>query len=225
MYISTEKITGRVRNRPIKDHSGTRFGRLVAIRLVERAARGDNHRWLFTCDCGEEKISGIKNVRGGRTQSCGCLQTERRPFNNRTHGLSASNHAEYRIWLGMRARCENPKTAGYQRYGGRGIKVCDRWKSFPDFLNDMGARPSPEHSIERIDVNGNYEPFNCKWATRAEQGTNKTNNFRIEFNGITQTLSEWASASGVERRLLAWRIRQGWTLEQALTPQDFRIKA
>ena len=124
---------------------------------------------------------------------------------------------EYRTWSQMINRCENPKATSYNSYGGRGITVCDRWRSsFTDFYADMGAQPSPEHSIERRDVNGNYTPDNCCWATPVEQGRNKRNNHLLTLGDETMPLSAWAERIGIGAGTIRMRIVSGWSVEQAL---------
>lgn len=117
----------------------------------------------------------------------------------------------------MKLRCSNPNTKGYSRYGGRGIQVCDRWRdSFSAFLADMGPRPSPRHSVERRNNDGNYEPDNCYWATDAEQTRNTRQNRNYTYNGRTMCLTDWARESGRPRSTLMQRLERGWTLEQAM---------
>lgn len=125
--------------------------------------------------------------------------------------------SEYAVWRDMRHRCSNPKIRNFSRYGGRGIKVCDRWNDFSLFLADMGPRPSPKHSIDRENNDGNYEPGNCRWATRKVQNRNRINNRRIEFRGETKILLDWAKELGLSFGCLHGRIDRGWTIEQALT--------
>lgn len=157
------------------DLTGRRFSRLTAIRVAGRDSTG-RFEYLCRCDCGQEKTVRGSNLTSGHVKSCGCLLRE--ADQGITHGLS---HApEYIVWLSMKRRCSNPKNESFKYYGGRGIKVCDRWlHSFENFLDDMGSRPSPEHSIDRINVDGDYEPSNCRWATLSEQARNKrTSNHR-----------------------------------------------
>lgn len=135
---------------------------------------------------------------------------------DRNHGLSKGS--EYRTWSAMHTRCYNPKSKAFADYGGRGIVICDRWRnSFIDFLADMGMRPSPRHSIDRINNDGNYEPLNCRWATKEQQDANRRNNHRLTHDGRTMTITEWASFLGRPFRLIQSRIANGWTVEKALT--------
>ena len=124
---------------------------------------------------------------------------------------------EYYVWIGVKTRCLNKKEAGYKHYGGRGILICDRWKdSFDNFLHDMGKRPSPKHSIERLDVNGNYEPGNCVWATKSQQVLNTRANKRYTHDGITLTIIEWENRVGLSRNSLRVRVERGWSFEDAI---------
>jgi hypothetical protein len=132
------------------------------------------------------------------------------------HGHSPNHRSgfrslEYQTWVGMIARCTNEKHGSYSRYGGRGIIVCDRWmNSFVSFLEDMGSRPTSDHTIDRVDRNGNYEPDNCRWATRKEQMRNMANNVLVTANGKTATVVEWAEELGVSANALYLRLKNGW---------------
>lgn len=133
-------------------------------------------------------------------------------------GLSTKHRPEYSTWKEMKRRCCNPSASYYHCYGGRGITVCQRWlESFANFLVDMGKKPSPQHSIDRIDNDGNYEPVNCRWATPIEQAQNTTHAKRITFNEETMSISAWARRIGIDDAALSSRLRRGWTLEKALT--------
>lgn len=156
------------------DRSGKRYGRLL---VIERAGRlGTYTAWRCICDCGRETVTTGDRMQSGMARSCGCLKIERSKATNKRlkfkHGKCFI--PEYAIWANMIYRCRNKKAANYPLYGGRGISVCQRWrKSFDSFFDDMGQRPSPMHSIDRIDNDGNYEPGNCRWATAKEQRANQ----------------------------------------------------
>ncbi len=152
---------------------GERFGRLVVHQFVRKDANW-NTWWLCQCDCGGSKTVARYNLVTGNTSSCGCLQLasiKRVGASTKRHGMW--NTPEYKAWQMLRHRCYNPKAAGYKNYGGRGIKVCERWQSFDAFIEDMGRRPAPDLSIDRINNDGNYEPSNCRWATKKEQVINR----------------------------------------------------
>ncbi len=134
------------------------------------------------------------------------------------HGLRKS--LEYKTWRAILHRCNYPKAIGYANYGGRGITVCAQWNSFPQFYSDMGPKPTPEHTIERIDNDGPYSPDNCRWATRKEQAANRrlrSDANMITFSGETKHISEWAKSIGIEVDTLWHRLSASWPIEKALT--------
>lgn len=169
--------------RPRIDYVGDKFGRLTAIAEADPKPRKDRPGSTIRCmecicECGTSTFVTVPDLKSGNTTSCGCAATEARKA-NKTHGMAqsvsrngrASN--EYEIWNGIIGRCEQPKHSSYKYYGARGIKMCDRWrKNFENFYADMGPRPSKQHSIDRIDNDGDYAPENCRWATGKTQFRN-----------------------------------------------------
>ena len=139
---------------------------------------------------------------------------------------TTSKRPEYYIYTTLKQRCYNPRHEHYDRYGGRGIAVCERWReSFADFLTDMGERPSPHHTIERINNDGPYSPDNCRWATKKEQARNRTSNWLIECEGTTRSLAEWSEISGVPRTTITSRIkRSGWSTKEAVFTPTLRYR-
>lgn len=202
-------------HRPKEDLAGLRFGRLLVLSRRAMVIDGNiRRRWRAFCDCGCVTYVHATQLTRGTTQSCGCLARELSSKREQTHG--ASKTREYRIWFHMRRRCEKESARDWADYGGRGIKVCERWQDFSNFLDDVGLAPSPIHSIEREDNNGNYEPTNCRWATPQEQGQNRRTTKLITYNGRTQTMAAWARELGCHRGLLWTRIKRGWTDEDVV---------
>lgn len=174
---------------------GNKYNRLTVVSLC-LVNRKKHRRWNCLCDCGNKSIVTTNQLMHGLTISCGCYGKEQRLIGVKKHGCATTN--EYRIWAGMKARCLNPKEKAYVNYGGRGIIICAEWlNSFECFLKDMGLRPSKEHSLERDDVNGNYEPSNCRWAMMHEQCRNKRQNVFLEYNGEVMIAKDWAAKLGV----------------------------
>lgn len=179
---------------------GYRFERLTI--LAE-----DQSNWSCQCECGKIKHIRKSEFIAGYHKSCGCLRGE-------NHGMS--NTPEYQIWVGMKRRCFDVKKDNYSKYGGRGIAVCDRWMSFINFYADMGPRPSNKHSIERQNVNGNYEPGNCYWATLIEQANNKRNNVVFSIDGQNISRMDLCRKYNINRVTLKDRLKKGMALKEAL---------
>lgn len=161
--------------RCVRDVSGDLFGRWTVIGPSDKRASSKTLYVRCRCACGQERDVNLDNLKRGLTTSCGCYAAENSARCHTTHGCARGSglSPEYRIWRSMKNRCCNSNVRHYVRYGGRGISVCDRWMKFEDFLADMGPRPTPGHSIDRIDNDGNYEPGNCRWATAKEQRANQ----------------------------------------------------
>lgn len=197
------------------DLTGRRFTRLLVIGHVYEMSET---RWICKCDCGKECVRRGRRLISGESYSCGCLANIRRATSRTTHGATVGNAIkEYATWVSIKGRCCNPNDKGYANYGGRGIRICDRWKdSFENFLSDIGTRPSPSHSIDRKDNNGNYCPENCRWATRKEQMRNTRFNTIITFDGQTKCIAEWAEMLGISTNAILKRI-SSWGVERAMT--------
>ncbi|ECO0419392.1 hypothetical protein DFV33_04705 [Salmonella enterica subsp. enterica serovar Bareilly] len=201
------------------DLTGKTFGRLTVLNR-DTTWKGTRVKWVCLCTCGKRTSVAGSNLLKGTTSSCGCLAKELLVERSTTHGLSRS--PEYGVWNAMINRCCNSNSANFGNYGGRGISVCERWKSsFENFIADMGRRPSNKHSIERVNNNGNYEPGNCIWATTTEQLSNKRNNYKGMFHGKEITLAELSRNTEISVNVLRKRIiRDGLTFEEAVLLGD-----
>jgi hypothetical protein len=197
---------------------GAVFARLTVIGEAEPYF-GPNgykkYRVICRCECGTMVIAKTNNLRGGITTSCGCLRKELLRAMRTTHGLA--NTVMYRLWADMRNRCNNPRHHAWKNYGGRGIRVCERWNQFENFLKDMGERPEDHFTLERIDNASGYSPENVYWATPIEQANNKRNNHNLTYKGETFSIFEWARRKGMRPKTLFNRIKRGWAVEDALT--------
>lgn len=188
-----------------KDLTGQRLGHWTVI--------GESHRsgkvvyWTCVCDCGNTSVVAGAELRNGHSSQC-------RSCGSSSHGCHSL--PEYKIWMGINCRCHCKNASGYERYGDRGIGICEEWKSFEIFFRDMGPRPSPAHSIERIDNDGDYCKANCRWATRTEQMRNMSRNHLITYQGQTLCLQEWSDRLGINKATLRKRLDRGWSVERAL---------
>lgn len=190
----------------LSDLTGMRFGRLTVLRQTESDKKG-NARWLCKCDCGQEKIVLGYSLKS-RTRSCGCIQKEVTSKRAKKHGLYDTHI--YNTWRRMKERCKNPNNKSFKDYGGRGIMIHPDWEEFLcfyDWSNENGYKEGL--SIERINVNGNYEPSNCKWIPLDQQRDNKRDTVYIEINGETRIIKEWAQLSGVKESTIRWRYSNG----------------
>lgn len=200
---------------------GEQFGRLT---VLAEAGHDKYKRRLLLCRCACGVIKEIVrlNVQYGYTKSCGCLRKQlNSERDRRKHGMCYS--PEYHSWQNMRYRCQTPTQTKYKDYGARGIKVCERWHKFENFFADMGPRPDG-CSIDRIDLNGNYEPSNCRWATPKEQMNNTRRNVFYSHDGVTLTAAQWSRRTGIAPKTLHKRIKK-WGIAKALTTPIKSLKA
>lgn len=204
------------------DLTGQRFGQLTVLCRFGETHKKQNARWLCKCSCGKKIVVQSNNLRNGATKSCGCLRVQR-AIENITNYNSELNAQErdkrlYRIWNHMKQRCQNPKTDVFSYYGGRGIGICAEWNDFYAFQAwavESGYRE--DLTIERIDVNGDYCPENCRWATMKEQAYNRRNNHRLYYDGKYLTITEWAKLLGCSEVCLIYRLNRGWPVEKVIT--------
>lgn len=203
-----------------KDLSGRRFSRLVALAPVHRVSYGPSKNVVYyrcVCDCGAKTDVSAWNLTTQKVQSCGCLAREVMQQVGVDHG--ASGTPEHEVWMSITKRTTNPNDRFFDRYGGRGIRMCDAWaQSFDRFLADMGPRPSPRHSIERLDNDGDYEPGNCVWAVAKTQARNRSSTVWLEIDGERRSMAEWAEIHGISYAMVQQRIKKyGFDPKRALT--------
>lgn len=167
--------------RPLK-LDGKRFGKLI---VLYRTTGSPRSYWQCRCDCGKLKVIMGKHLMSKGTTSCGCLHTQRFTTFKHGHDRREQRSPEYRAWLGARRRCNSTKSKDFIEWGGRGITICPRWGNFLNFLRDMGKRPTPRHSLDRINNDGNYEPSNCRWASQYEQAQNRRKRRVPYVRGVT----------------------------------------
>ena len=193
---------------------GKKFGRLLVIGMDENRTADRRYKWICKCDCGNVTSKSGRLLKKGSVQSCGCIN--RREYDAKSR--------LYHIWVGMRHRCNSPKSDAYENYGGRGIKVCDEWNNdfaiFQSWAMKNGYNDSL--TIERKNVDGNYEPSNCIWIPRSEQPKNTRSNHRVEINGESRTLAEWERVTGLSASTIGKRIKAGWSIEDALSKPSKR---
>lgn len=203
------------------DLTGDRFGRWI---VLERVPEGKKTKYLCRCVCGTEKLVAHGDLRSGKSKSCGCLKRDLTIRRNTTH--NESHHTRlWRIWNNMRSRCKYPSTAHWNRYGGRGIDVCEEWDvSYESFKNwALVNGYSDELTIDRINNDGNYEPSNCRWVTPKEQSLNRSNNHMVEIEGEEKPLDEWSRIFKRNPKTVRDRLKRGWSYKRALTtPTDER---
>lgn len=209
-----------VTDKRCKIQPGMKFGRIRVLGVPFRIRLQNASRVHFVgeCECGEIKVFRASHVTGGASYSCGCYLDERRPFANRKHG--ERNTPLFRLWSGMKNRCGNPNEPSFRYYGGRGIEVCEEWRSsfetFRDWCQSNGYRHGLQ--IDRINNNGPYAPWNCRFADRVTQANNRSNNRMLTAFGETKNLTQWSrdSRCAVARCTLKARIEYGWTVEKAI---------
>lgn len=204
----------------LNDLTGKVFGRLsVLYRDNDSVTKsGRRHaRWMCRCECGKLTSVNADALTSGRTVSCGCFRNELLSKRQKTHGDTSTRL--YGVWSSMKSRCLNSSNAHYGEYGGRGITVCDEWKESYESFKSWAVESGYElgKSIDRIDVNGNYEPENCRWVTSVAQANNRRSNRMFTFNGETHNLTEWSALFGINPKTLFNRIYSGWSFERAIT--------
>lgn len=196
----------------IKDETNNTYGKLTVLGLSAKRMY-NQAAWLCKCECGNESIVCGQSLRRGATTSCGCVGEENKKIRATTHGKTRT--PSHITWTNMLQRCQDPNKSNYRYYGGRGIKVCDRWLDFENFYEDMGDRPK-DKTLDRKDNDGDYSPENCKWSTKKEQSLNTSQVHLIEFNGIADSISGWGRRLGISSSCMWHRLKR-LPLDRALT--------
>lgn len=209
-------IQDELRRSRFVDLTGKRFGRLAVIRMIGRSGKYRRTIWLCKCDCGNYSKPDGSSLSSGNSISCGCYASDVTSILSTVHG-DTSNYKrtrEYRSWRAMKDRCLRPKCKSYHNYGGRGIRICERWlNSYESFLEDMGRCPTGL-MLERIHNDGNYEPSNCKWDTGRNQARNRRTNTVLTHKGKSMCAVKWAEELGISYCVILNRLKQGWSLGQ-----------
>lgn len=220
------------------NHIGKKYNRLTPIEDVGSGA-GQSRLWRCQCDCGNETVVLACHMVSGHTKSCGCAQVEmisaakyRLEHSYARGRTQGTNRSEYNTWCGIKGRCLNPNQKTYAAYGAKGIEICDRWlkgedglSGFRCFISDMGDKPSPQHTIDRISPLGNYEPNNCRWLTMEGQNNNRTNNVKITAFGRILNMGQWEKETGLDRHTIKRRLANGWCPEDALSKPTWKTKS
>ena len=204
----------------INDLTGKRFGRLIVeSRAEDRVEKNGRHRvaWNCMCDCGNHVVVLSDNLKSGATQSCGCYRKEYVSVHKKTHADSQSKL--YGVWCAMKTRCYNKNSSYYERYGGRGISVCDEWRASFESFRDWSFRNGYYDglTIDRIKNDGNYCPENCRWVGRKAQANNRSSNKLVSYNGATHNIAEWSEITGINVKTLYNRLYAGYTPEKMLS--------
>ena len=187
-----------------------RYGRLIVVGPEGKTR--DKHECI--CDCGNAVFVALNSLRCGNTKSCGCLSSELSSARFRKHGGKGTS--EYTSWQLMKDRCYNKNNRTFSYYGGRGVRVCDQWVGdFLAFISDMGNKPDPSYSIDRIDGDGDYTPDNCKWSSKTDQVRNRRNTKLVEYNGETKPLAEWCEILKLDYAKTNKRLWRNWSAERA----------
>lgn len=195
---------------------GQRFGKLLVVQKIDNEQKRTKYRCI--CDCGNTVVVDGYNLRHGIANPCVCTQKYQSGINNGTYKHGSSQTRLYGIWQGMLNRCRNPKVNRFDSYGGRGIAVCDEWQEFAAFQSwSLANGYNDSLSIDRIDVNGNYCPSNCRWADNQTQANNRTTNHILDFNGESHNIAEWSIITGINKGTIQSRLRRGWSVAQALS--------
>lgn len=200
---------------------GQRYGRLVSIGASFRMC---GRSWqVCQCDCGDISVKSVSHLRQGTCTSCGCAQKDGMRARSSRHGKT--NTPEFTAWSAMKLRCSPKNKNTLKHYAARGIKICNRWleangQGFLNFLADMGERPSPLHSLDRVDNDGDYCPENCRWATRSQQTRNRRCGLYLEYNGKRQTLADWAEEMDIRYSVVFQRYKLGLPPHEILDPRS-----